>query len=106
MLACSLSFAGADKALQANCDHIKQDIGNCSCAIEFLKENVGAEDAAILMQNWAISAGRKDSPKAFSAFYREHGQQDMLRAAVSFLRVRVEFYTRCHPPESDLWDLN
>jgi hypothetical protein len=107
MLSCSLSFSGADEVLQATCDRIKHEIGNCSCAIEFLRQNIGAENAEILMQDWAISVDQKDvSRKTFSAFYREHSQQEMLRAAASFLKVRVEFYTRCQPPESYLWDLN
>jgi hypothetical protein len=108
LLAGGLTFAGsADEVLHLTCDHIKQEIGDCSCAIEFLSQNIGAENAAILMQDWAISVDQKgDSRKAFSVFYREYNQQEMLRAAVSFLKVRIQFYTRCQPPESDLRDLN
>jgi len=108
LLAGGPTFAGsADEVLQLTCDHIKHEIGNCSCAVEFLRQNIGTENAAILMQDWAISVDQKDdSRKAFSVFYREHSQQEMLRAAESFLNFRIQFYTRCQPPESDLWDLN
>jgi hypothetical protein len=108
LLAGGLTFAGsADEVLHLTCDHIKHEIGDCSCAIEFLSQNIGTENAAILMQDWAISVDQKgDSRKTFSVFYREYNQQEMLRAAVSFLKVRIQFYTRCRPPESDLWDLN
>jgi hypothetical protein len=107
MLSCSLGLSGADEALQATCDHIKHEIGNCSCAIEFLRQNIGVENAVILMKDWAISVDQgDDSQKTFSAFYQEHSQQEMLRAAVSFLNVRIQFYTRCQPPESYLWDLD
>jgi hypothetical protein len=108
LLAAGRTFAGsADEVLHLACDQIKQEIGNCSCAIEFLRQNIGAENTVILMQNWAISVDQKgDFRKKVLAFYQEHNQQEILRAAVSFLSVRIQFYTRCRPPESYLWDLN
>jgi len=105
--ACSLDVARADDALEATCNEIKYEIGNCSCAIEFLTKNVGPKNALILMQGWAIAAGRKgDITGAIGPFYREHDEQEVLQASVSFLKVRIQFYTHCAPPPWDLWDLN
>jgi hypothetical protein len=107
MLTCSFSSSGADEVLQATCDQIKYEVGNCSCAVEFLRQNIGTENALVLMQNWAISANKKgDFQKEFAALYREHSQQEMLQAAVLFLNVRIQFYTLCQPAISDLWDLD
>lgn len=104
---CFIDVARADDALEATCHELKQDVGNCACAIDFLRQNVGDKNALILMQGWAIALGRKgDITGALRPYYREHHEQEVLQASTSFLGVRIQFFTLCAPPESDLWDLN
>jgi hypothetical protein len=106
-LACPANVARSDDALEATCNLLKKDIGDCSCAIAFLTKNVGEKNALILMQGWAIAAGRTgDITGALGRYYKEHDQQEVLQASESFLKVRIQFYTHCGPPDGDLWDLN
>jgi hypothetical protein len=105
--ACSLNGARADDSLDATCNELKHEMGNCSCATEFLTQNVGAKNALILMQGWTIAAGQKgDITKAMGPFYREHSEQEVLQASTSFLKVRIQFHMHCELPSSNLWDLN
>jgi hypothetical protein len=105
--ACSLNAASAGDTLDASCNELKHEMGNCSCATEFLTQNVGAKNALILMQGWTIAAGRKgDITEAMGPFYREHNDQEVLQASTSFLKVRLQFHMHCELPSSILWDLN
>jgi hypothetical protein len=103
----ALNAASADDTLDATCNELKHEMGNCSCATEFLTQNVGAKNALILMQGWTIAAGRKgDITEAMGPFYREHNDQELLQASTSFLKVRLQFHMHCELPSSNLWDLN
>ena len=105
--ACSFNAASADDTLDATCNELKHEMGNCSCATEFLTQNVGAKNALILMQGWTIAAGRKgDITEAMGPFYREHSEQEVLQASASFLKVRTQFHTHCELPSSNMWDQN
>jgi hypothetical protein len=105
--ACPRGATSAEDTLGATCNELKYEVGNCSCAVEFLTQNVGAKNAFILMQGWTIAAGRKgDITRAMGSFYKEHNEQDVLQASTSFLKVRIQFHTQCEPPSSYLWDLN
>jgi hypothetical protein len=107
MLICCCNVSRADDDLESICKPIEHSIGNCSCAITFLKQTVGDDDAQLLIRNWAISVDTKgDGRQAFEEFYHRYDSERQLQAAWSFLKVHVQFEAKCLPLDADLWDLD
>jgi hypothetical protein len=100
------SVTQADNALEAACKQITHAVGKCSCVVSFLKQNIGDKQALLLMTSWAISLRRSgDGDRALENFYRVYEIQQQAEAAWSFHKVLIAFQAKCHPPASDLWDL-
>ncbi len=75
-------------------------VGNCSCAVGFLTNQIGPKDAEIMLKLWASGGGRlgEEGP---TMIHKEYGPQVLREAALRFSKVRRTFLERCRPPGNE-----
>ncbi len=89
-------------ALDANkaCELYKAQLGDCSCAMQFLQKQIGPKHTEVMMNLWASAAGHFGE-KGATMLHWTYGTTALRDAVLEFNRVRTDFLDSCEPPGED-----
>ena len=93
------SSAARSGEMEDTCHRITPDTRDCSCVVNFLREQLGTENGLIVLDLLLAEKLNLDAnnPYAGVSIHRKYGHERLMAASVALDAHREDFVRRCHP---------